>query len=478
VSKQKDLGQFWTPDWVAKAMVAFGLNLHSGVMLDPSVGLGVFPRWANALGLGLEFAGVEKDRELLSHIPDPSIRSRILVGDFLTAKISRAADFVVANPPYIRHHRLHAEYKRVVHTQTRNILGFELDRRAGIHIHFLVKSLHLLKPGGRLAFIVPADVFEGVFSQPLWSWISRNYRIDAVTTFAPEASPFPSLDINPVVIFLQNAAPAPNFRWARILRPETDDFFRYVTSGFTDIGKSMESNLRTTDEAIATGLSRPPRPNKAQFVLKDFAYVRRGIATGANSFFLLTREMVDNLQLDKSLIRKVIPKTRYLKTLFFTEEDFGLLAEQGHPVYLFAPDGRPLDQFSETVRSYLKLGEELGLPQKALIGQRNPWYKMETRVPPDYLFAYLGRRNIRFVRNLAGVSPLTTLLAVYARNNDEKYIRELHTVLNHPDVLSGLVYVAKSYGNGALKAEPRQLELLPIPDHLAERLLMQPALFK
>ena len=476
MSKHKDLGQFWTPDWVAKAMVAFGLNLPRGLMLDPSVGLGVFPRWAEKLGLRLEFFGVEKDGELLHHIPEPSIRNRILVGDFLTTDIGRTADFVVANPPYIRHHRLPIEYKHAVHAQTRDYLGFELDRRAGIHIHFLVKSLRLLKPGGRLAFIVPADVFEGVFSESLWAWISRNYRIDAVATFAPGASPFPNLDINPVVVFLQNATPAPSFHWARILEPETDDFFRYVASGFVDTGKDIESNLRTTEEAVTTGLSRPPRPNKTQFILKNFAYVRRGIATGANSFFLLTQEEVETLRLDKSFIQKVISKTRYLKSLTFTEEDFNLLAKQGYPVYLFAPDGRPFNQFPESVRMYLKLGEDLGLPQKALISQRNPWYKMETRVPPDYLFAYLGRRNIRFVRNLAGVSPLTTLLAVYARNSDEEYIRKLHAVLNHPDVLSGLVYVAKSYGNGALKAEPRQLELLPIPDHLAEGLIMQPSL--
>ena len=40
VLRQK--GQFWTPEWVAKAMVAYVLKDGADTIFDPAVGTGVF----------------------------------------------------------------------------------------------------------------------------------------------------------------------------------------------------------------------------------------------------------------------------------------------------------------------------------------------------------------------------------------------------------------------------------------------------
>src|SRR4051812_11105292 len=112
---------------------------------------------------------------------------------------------------------------------------------------------------------------------------------------------------------------------------------------------------------------------------------------------------------------------------------------------------------------YLERGEALGLHQRALIATRNPWYKMERRSAPPFLFAYLGRRNARFIRNYAGVLPLTGFLCLYPHSNDPQYIERLWKVLQHPGTVKNLSRVGKSYGAGAIKVEPRGLERLPLP---------------
>jgi hypothetical protein len=48
-------------------------------------------------------------------------------------------------------------------------------------------------------------------------------------------------------------------------------------------------------------------------------------------------------------------------------------------------------------------------------------------------------------------------------------VRELWQALNHPDTLANLAFVGKSYGGGALKVEPRQLDALEIPQHVLDR---------
>ena len=109
----------------------------------------------------------------------------------------------------------------------------------------------------------------------------------------------------------------------------------------------------------------------------------------------------------------------------------------------------------------------MGLASRALISTRRPWYKMEVRqTAPPMLFSYLGRRNARFIRNRAGIRPLTGFLCVYPRQDDRAFTERLWKALQHPDTLANLPLVGKSYGSGAIKVEPRALERLLIPEHV------------
>jgi len=93
---------------------------------------------------------------------------------------------------------------------------------------------------------------------------------------------------------------------------------------------------------------------------------------------------------------------------------------------------------------------------------------------PPFLFAYLGRRNARFIRNSAGVRPLTGFLCVYPRIQDREFARRLWQALRHPDTAANLSLVGKSYGSGAIKVEPRALERLPIPAPVAREVGLEP----
>lgn len=132
-------------------------------------------------------------------------------------------------------------------------------------------------------------------------------------------------------------------------------------------------------------------------------------------------------------------------------------------------NGQPLDRLPREIREYLKQGEEMGLDKRPLIATRHPWYKMEVRQVPPILFAYLGRRNARFIRNLAGVVPLTGFLCVYPHKRDAVFVDKLWKILQHPKTIANLSLVGKTYGSGAIKVEPRALEDLPLSASLVSK---------
>jgi adenine-specific DNA-methyltransferase len=162
-------------------------------------------------------------------------------------------------------------------------------------------------------------------------------------------------------------------------------------------------------------------------------------------------------------LRLAVGRTRDVQSDLVTSEAIDELDRIERPTRLFSVNGTLLNDLPETVRQYIRHGEELGLHRKALISTRRPWYKMESRPVPPILFAYLGRRNARFVRNVAGVLPLTGFLCVYPSITHPEFVQRLNRVLQHPDTIANLALVGKSYGSGAVKVEPRALERLPLP---------------
>ncbi|MFQ3582551.1 MAG: N-6 DNA methylase [Chloracidobacterium sp.] len=471
----RQTGQFWTPDWVAEFMVAYALQDRPTWLLDPSVGTGVFfraaKRYAAVNRLELTLFGRDVDPDMLAHAQtsglDATDLRHVEIGDFVLNPPSEKFPAIVANPPYIRHHRLSASQKASLRDFARATIGRDIDGRAGFHVYFLLRSLCALKSGGRLAYIVSADICEGVFADTLWKWITSQYKLDAVITFSTDATPFPGVDTNALVFCIQNERPAERFAWVTCTCPDAAELVSLLSGRKLQEYKTVEVYERTLVEALSTGLSRAPAQAVTnRYTLGDFASVMRGIATGDNDFFFLTRRRAKELGIPESLLVKAVGRMRDIVGEDFSNEDVERLEDRGRPTRLLNVNGLSFDQLPVAVQKYLKEGEARGLDKKTLIRTRKPWYRMETRKSPPILFAYLGRRNARFIRNRAGVVPLTCLLCVYPKQADTAFVDRLWKVLSHPQTIGNLRAVGKSYGGGAIKVEPRALERLPLPDEL------------
>jgi len=471
----RNKGQFWTPDWVAEFMVAYALQEQPKQLLDPALGKGVFfraaKRYAELHGFDLTLFGRDVDPAVLTQARQSGLNDfdlrHVEIRDFVLDPPSEKFPAIVANPPYIRHHRLSASQKASLRDFALMTTGRHIDGRAGLHVYFLIRALQTLSLGGRLCYIVSADICEGVFAQALWQWIASRYRIDAVITFCADATPFPDVDTNALVLCIRNEHPDKDFHWVKCHRQNPEELVSLLSGNRRWKYDTIEVHRRTVEEALATGLSRPPsHATPDRYTLGDFASVMRGIVTGDNDFFFMTLRRAKELGIPESLLVKAVGRMRDIEGEQFTHEDVERLEARCRPTRLLNVNGLSFEQLPPAVQAYLKEGESRGLDKKKLIQTRKPWYRMETRKSPPIMFAYLGRRNARFIRNHAGVVPLTCLLCVYPKREDADFIDHLWKVLSHPETIANLRKVGKSYGRDAIKVEPRALERLPLPDHL------------
>jgi adenine-specific DNA-methyltransferase len=473
----REKGQFWTPQWVAEAMVTYTLLDACDEVFDPAVGGGAFFQAAKTVakehGRSIRLRGTELHASVLDEAREHGLTAEDLTGveitDFVMSPPPGPFCSIVANPPYIRHHRLPATTKVFLRELATRLIGEPLDGRTGFHVYFLLRALERLAPAGRLAFIMPADTCEGVFADALWGWITKRFYLEGVVTFDNEATPFPGVDTNALVFLIRNEPPRPTLQWARCSERGAA-LKNWIAAGLPTMNaRSLEVVERQLEEAVQTGLSRRPHLGGTNEIpLLQLARVTRGIATGCNEYFFLTREQAEALEIPARYLRRAVGRTRDVNGARITAEELEELDRLGRPTFLFAPDGQDIEKFPPSVRRYLEEGIELGIPNRALVKTRNPWYKMEKRAVPPFLFAYLGRRNARFIRNEAGVVPLTGFLCVYPRQTDPEHLARLWAVLSHPTTVANLSRVGKSYGGGAIKVEPRSLEKLPIPLELLE----------
>lgn len=467
-------GQFWTPDWVADAMVAYALQGKSDTLFDPGVGAGAFFRAARRLrGSRLKLGGREIDPAALIAASDSGLTAEDMAGvelrDFALYPPHEKYSAVVANPPYVRHHRLSEAAKVSLHTFARDLIGRSIDGRAGLHVFFLLRCLNMLAAGGRLAFIVSADICEGVYARTLWSWIASRFCLDAVVTFAPDATPFPGVDTNAIVLLVRNVAPKKDFAWLRVATAGGDSLTHWVKAGLPHVSQSeaLEITPRTAEEGFATGLSRTPsETDSTRHCLGDFARVMRGIATGQNDFFFMTARRAEELEIPKRYFVPAVGRMRDVQTEPFTTHDLEELETANRPTRLLSLGDEPRDKLPAALQRYLQMGEEAKIPESVLIATRNPWYRMERRTPPPFFFAYLGRRAVRFIRNQTQAVPLTCLLCIYPFDSNPENLERLWRVFSDPRTLANLRLVGKSYGDGALKVEPRALQQLQLPDEV------------
>lgn len=462
-------GQFWTPSWVANAMITY-VSKETDLVFDPASGEGAFYEALKQIAPSIKFYGTDIDSTVLTSKIYNNNGCVLEVRDFIKNAPNRKFKAIVANPPYIRHHRIDESTKRFLKQLSFLKTGFILDGRAGLHNYFLIQALELLENDGKLAFIMPADTCEGKSAKQLWQWITSKYCVDCVATFDSKATPFPNVDTNALVFFIRKNIQTEKIVWCKIKKPHTQDFSNFVKSNF-QVGycTDIEVQLREVEEALETGFSRPQQTGeKAIYVLSDFAQILRGIATGSNEYFFLTKKQINELKLDSQYFRRAIGRTKDINKEVITPYDLEELEKKERPTYLLSLNVEQ-ELNDPILLDYLQKGQQLDLPNRPLIQQRRPWYKMEKREIPPLLFAYLGRRDIRFILNEANVLPLTAFLCVYPNSKDKESIADLWRALNHPDTLKNLQSIGKSYGTEAIKVEPNNLRNLPIPTHIVEK---------
>lgn len=475
------LGQFATPLALATEITARALSHVSPEtpisMLEPACGTGAFfsavsiivnrERIARCCGVEVDPSFSAAARELWE-----AEKVEIHTADFFDFAARREEkqhfNLLCANPPYVRHHHLPAERKRALQSRIAAELGLSTSGLTGLYVYFILLSDALLAEGAVAAWLIPSEFLVVNYGAPLREYLRTKVTLLEVFQFDPEEVQFDDALVSSCVVIYRKSSPPPDhsvlFRYGGSCAEAAHE--RQLT--VKDLGHQSRWHIAPVDPAVPVPLETA--------TVGDLFTVRRGIATGANQFFVLTREQSVEYGLPLEILRPVLTSPRQLtgEIIEGDEQGFPRVPE---PLVLLDCTSAPKElakQFPSAWK-YLEQGREQGVSDGYLCRNREPWYLQEQRPAPPYLVSYMGRSTskrdtpIRFFLNRSQATATNGFLCLYPKTVLESALKdhpereaELLRLLN---AISADTFrrIGRSYGGGLHKVEPSELLRLPLP---------------
>lgn len=456
----KALGAFYTAEPVARYLVEWALQKPTDSLLDPSFGGGVFLQAATARlqqlgGSAAQVHGVELDQAAYSRVAaELAGGANLHCADFLAITPSHLGqvDCLVGNPPYIRAARLSAAGRELALARAA-AQGVRLSKRCSAWAPFVVHASAFVKPGGRMAMVVPAELGHAVYARAVLRHLTRSFA--QVTLLSPRERLFPDLDQETLLLLAEGRGETGSGSSLSVGRWSPPLFPAQQLGGTVPIKPLLEGASRLVSallpervRALYQELAAHPRVRQ----LGALAEVGIGYVTGANRFFHLSPAEVAHWELPPEVLRPALWRSRALVGLRLLPQDWREACASGTAGYLLHLAGQPL---SDAVVRYLAHGEASRVAQGYKALERRCWYQVNNVKVPDLLLAAMGLQPALAV-NEAKVTAPNTLHMV--RLHPYSQTTALALSLGWQTALTRLSLEVEGHalGGGLLKLEPSE----------------------
>lgn len=486
-AERNRLGQFATPLALAQEIVKFGLSLLDANcpihFLDPAFGTGSFysallhaiprDRIESAKGFELDAHYGEPARELWKHTP-----LDLELADFTRALAPTEEEtrfnLLICNPPYVRHHHIVNGEKVRLQNASQAACGIRVAGLAGLYCYFLGLSHVWIQRGGITGWLIPSEFMDVNYGQQVKRYLLEKVTLLRIHRFDPNDVQFEDAFVSSAIVWYRNEPPAADHKV---------EFTFGGTLSTPNITRTVSvAALRKESKWTRFPVSNV-REGIVRYRLSDLFTITRGIATGNNRFFILTKEEIEANELPFEFFRPILPSPRHVSADEIKSD------EQGQPLLdrqLFLLDCRLAENEVKKrlpkLWSYLEGGKEIA-SERYLCRHRKVWYFQDERQPAPLLCTYLGRtdgrsgRPFRFILNHSKATAANVYLLLYpqpaldrAISKDRAVLRKVWEALNNLSP-SSILGEGRVYGGGLHKLEPSELgnvDATPIVDVVPE----------
>ncbi len=322
-------------------------------------------------------------------------------------------------------------------------------------------------------WLIPSEFMNVNYGQAVKRYLTERVRLLRVHRFTPVEVQFADALVSSVVVAFEKRAPLPKDS---------------VT--FTLGGTLLQPNVR---QELSVGMLRKTRKwtnyphdnhtdalaSDCSLTLGDLFTIKRGLATGANDFFIINREDAARHGIPAAFTKPILPSPRRLSAQIVEAGRDGY--PQIEPALCLIDCDLPescLRQKYADFWKYLDSGRQRLVHRGYLASRRSPWYSQEHREAAPFLCTYMGRtgkgrKPFRFVWNKSAAVASNLYLLLYPREPlatalacGPRLYAAVFAALQEIDA-DAFIQEGRVYGGGLYKMEPKELARLPAASVLA-----------
>jgi hypothetical protein len=496
VSDVKLRGFVTTPQPVASFLINWAVRSGHDVVFDIGVGEGVFllEAYSRLLECGAslktapqQLLGVEVDGERY-HATAQLLQEKIgivpplyLHSDFFALNDALPlVDAIVGNPPYVRRANL-AEIEKIRERVLRSNLSYaRLSSLSDLYIYFVLYALNHLKPGGRVALILPVSWLDVDYGIPLKQLLVSNFKIQGLVLL--ESPVFQSVLVRPLLLLAEKVESKKEHkvRFIRFHNEVTDagSLMRALDGQNQVLCESMQFPQGSLDPQKPWGIFLKT-PSVYQGIVAREGFVplgklaesRIGIQTLARRFYVLSREEITRRKIATTNVKPIILSPRDLKkTVIESPEEVSS--------YVLYVDQAKENLDDHATREYIEEGERIkvsirgkdvtvtGYQNLPRIQQarRKPWYNLKKDIDRRGCYPILLPRRFyeKFVVGWNRACVVVNENFIEIKPLEDGDLLALLAVLNS----SVFELIARShaqlYGGGVYNLNPADVPCLPV----------------
>ena len=474
-SAQKLRGGFYTDNDIASFLARWVMQIKPKSLLEPSCGDGAFLAAAAEadpgslrLLFGCELDAAEAAKAKQRTRGQTKSQVEIHDGDFLRWFLFRSPeeprfDAVLGNPPFIRYQYLPDE-QQLLAEKVFARFGLPFTKHTNAWVPFIIASLSLLAPGGRMAMVIPSEIFHIPHAQSLRRFLAA--QCSRVLVFDPEELWFDDA-LQGVVLLLAEKKRLPTDKsWGVAVQPVesravlTENAAKYFDEGDYINGESIEGKwmpvfLTKRERALLKGL----RSSEGIAPFVKIASVDVGIVTGANKFFLVPDAVVREHGMER-WSHPMFGRSDHVAGLIYDEANHEANRDAGLPTNFLWFEAEDMDRYPARVQDYLRSGEKEGLPGRYKCSVRTPWFKVPSVYTSPVAMLKRAHHFPRLVLNRFGAYSTDTAYRIHPLECSAESL--VYSFFNSLTCLCAELE-GRHYGGGVLELVPSEIERLLLP---------------
>ncbi|HBK82702.1 MAG TPA: modification methylase [Flavobacterium sp.] len=458
---RKKFAQFFTPFPIANAMAKWILgNKQLKTVLEPAFGLGIFSRAILSQNKEINIKGFEVDETIFGNAKeyfDDFENVNLHLQDYMYNDWKNKYDGIICNPPYFKFHDY--DNKNILNEIETN-LKCKLNGFTNLYTLFLLKSIYQLSKNGRCAYIIPSEFLNSDYGKLVKTYLIKSKTLRHIIVIDFEENVFDDALTTASIILCANDDLTDKVQFSNIQSLKDLSKIDEIISKYPNFSETDQTYSFTELNPEIKWKAYYQKQNSIKFKnlvpFSTYAKVVRGIATGSNEYFTFNLSKAKEFNIDEQYLLPCICSAKDAKTSFFTNQDFEELKNNDKSVFLFNAQ----NSTEESVEKYIKKGENEEINKRFLTASRTPWYSLENRKPAPIWVSVFNRSGLRFIRNEANISNLTSYHCIYPKQTSlfsEIDIDLLFAYLLTDTAKQIFEDNSRQYGNGLQKFEPNDL---------------------